>query len=239
MGLANNVEVKPIEDRAILEADADLLTADVVTRGTVTAATGTNGTPGEGLLVVTHNGALSLLTLRYRLATESVRAATASFKIGSDEFPAGSLIVPASAGARGEIEKLGLVATALSALPDVPTVDVDLPRIAVFTTWSNTEKVGWVRLAFDRFEIPFTLIHKDHVKQGSLRSKYDVIVMPHHGTSGRSIVYEQPTLSKPLPYRRSDRFKSCGYYTETDDVRGGMGLEGAAESRRSLTRVAC
>ena len=60
------------------------------------------------------------------------------------------------------------------------TVDVDLPRIAIYTTWSNTEKVGWVRLAFDRWEIPFDLIHKDHVRAGAnLRAKYDVIVMPH------------------------------------------------------------
>lgn len=111
-------------------------------------------------------------------------------------------------------------------------VDVDLPRIAVFTTWSNTEKVGWVRLAFDRFEVPFDLIHKDHVRQGNLRAKYDVLVMPHQGNSGKSIVYEQPKLSKPLPYRKSEQFKSFGFYTETDDVRGGMGLEGATEIQR-------
>ena len=28
-----------------------------------------------------------------------------------------------------------------------------------------------------RFEIPFDLIHKDHVRQGGLRAKYDVIVI--------------------------------------------------------------
>ena len=49
----------------------------------------------------------------------------------------------------------------------VATADVDLPRIAIYTTWANTEKVGWVRLAFDRFEIPFDLIHKDHVQPGA------------------------------------------------------------------------
>ncbi len=118
---------------------------------------------------------------------------------GTQEFPAGSLLVPSSDRARSEIEKLGLVASALPTAPDVETVDVDLPRVAIFTTWSNTEKVGWVRLAFDRFEIPFDLIHKDHVKQGNLRSKYDVIVMPHQGNGAKSIVYELPKLSKPLP----------------------------------------
>jgi Zinc carboxypeptidase len=224
MGLANNVEVKTIEDKTILDAPAALLTADVVTAGTVS---------GTGpVIAVKHNGALNLITLRYRLKDVAVKGAKASFKVDAEDYPAGSLIIPASDRARQEIEKLGLVATALSAAPTVETVDVDLPRIAVFTTWSNTEKVGWVRLAFDRFEIPFDLIHKDHVKQGNLRGKYDVIVMPHQGNSGKSIVYELPKLSKPLPYRKSDKFKSFGYYTETDDVRGGMGLEGAAEFQK-------
>jgi len=221
MGLANNVEVKTIEDKAILDAPSTLLTADVVTAGRVT---------GDGsVLVVKDNAALNLITLRYRLKDVAVKAAKDAFKSGSEDFPAGSFIIPSSTRARQEIEKLGIVGTAMASAPTVATVDVDLPRIAIFTTWSNTEKVGWVRLAFDRYEIPFDLIHKDHVKQGNLRAKYDVIVMPHQGNGGKSIVYEQPKLSKPLPYKKSDTYKSFGFYTETDDVRGGMGLEGAAE----------
>ena len=107
---------------------------------------------------------------------------------------------------------------------------MDLPRVAIYTTWANTEKVGWVRLAFDRWQIPFDLIHKDHVKAGAnLRGKYDVIVMPHQTQGGKALVFEQPKLSKPLPYRKNDKFKSLGMYAETDDVRGGMGIEGVAE----------
>ncbi len=156
MGLANNVEVKTIEDKTILDAPAALLTADVVTNGAVT---------GSGdFLVVKHNGALNLVTLRYRLKDVGFKGATASFKVGDEDYPAGSFIIPASDRARQEIQKLGLVATALPSAPEVATADVDLPRLAIFTTWSNTEKVGWVRLAFDRFEVPFDLIHKDHVR---------------------------------------------------------------------------
>ena len=66
----------------------------------------------------------------------------------------------------------------------------------------------------------------------NLRAKYDVIVMPHQGQNGKSIVYEQPKLSKPLPYKKSAQFKSLGMYAETDDVRGGMGLAGAAEFQK-------
>jgi hypothetical protein len=208
-----------------MDAAATLLTADVVTPG---VTTGTGATT-----LVTHNGALGLVTLRYRLKDLPVRAARASFKVGEAEFPAGTFIVTGNGDrVRKEVDALGLVATLVNTAPSVETIDVDLPRLAIYSTWSNTEKVGWVRLAFDRWEIPYDLIHKDHAQQGNLRGKYDVIVMPHQGNNGKSIVYEQPKLSKPLAYRKSDRFKSFGMYAETDDVRGGMGLEGAAEFAR-------
>src|SRR5438128_1105892 len=67
------------------------------------------------------------------------------------------------------------------------------------------------------------------VKQGRLRTKYDVIVLPHQGRDARNLVYEAPKASKRLAYRKNDRFKTFGMYRETDDVRGGMGFEGAAE----------
>ncbi len=226
MGMANNIEVKTIEDKAILDAPATLLSADVVTAGTVT---------GSGpVTVVKQNGALGLITFRYRLKDVPMKGAKAAFKIGDVEYPAGSLIVESAADrVRKEIESLGLVAASVATAPTVETAIIDLPRLAMYTTWANTEKVGWVRLAFDRWEIPFDLIHKDHVQAGAnLRSKYDVIVMPHQTNNAKSVVYEQPKLSKPLPYKKNDKFKSFGLYAETDDVRGGMGLAGAAEFQK-------
>jgi hypothetical protein len=225
MGLASNIEVKTIEEKTILDAPADLLTEDVQTRGAI---------GGSGpVVVVKHNGSLNLITLRYRLSDLPVTASRAEVTVNGEQYPAGSFIIEPGAASdrvRSEIEALGLVATATGAAPEVETVAVDLPRLAVYTTWANTEKVGWVRLAFDRWEIPFDLIHKDHLKAGAnLRSRYDVIIVPHQTQGGRALVHEQPTLSKPLAYRKNDRFKSLGMYAETDDVRGGMGIEGVAE----------
>ena len=127
---------------------------------------------GSGSVVaVKHTGALGLITLRYRLKDLPVRGASAAFATPAGEFPPGSFLIEAGSQAERiatEVTALGLVGAALPAMPeDVATADVDLPRIAVYTTWANTEKVGWVRLAFDRFEIPFDLIHKDHVQPGA------------------------------------------------------------------------
>jgi hypothetical protein len=228
MGLASNIEVRTIEDAAIFDAPAALVSEDVVTRGMVRGS--------GGFLAVKHNGGLGLVTLRYRLRDVAVQAAKAAFKAGDEEFPAGSLILPFSDRARQAIQDLGLIASATADAPTADTVDVDLPRLAIYTTWSNTEKVGWVRLAFDRFEIPYDLIHKDQARQGNLRAKYDVILVPHQGTNGKSVVFEQPRLSRPLAYKKDDRYKSLGVYAETDDTRGGMGLEGATEFEKFVVQ---
>src|SRR4030095_14478287 len=34
---------------------------------------------------------------------------------------------------------------------------------------------------------------------------------------------------QPIEYKKSDRFKNLGLYGESDDITGGMGLEGGAE----------
>ena len=49
--------------------------------------------------------------------------------------------------------------------PDVPKHSVDLPRLAVFSTWGSTQDVGWVRYAFDQFEVPYDLIYKERVRR--------------------------------------------------------------------------
>ncbi|MGD9902699.1 MAG: M14 family zinc carboxypeptidase [Vicinamibacterales bacterium] len=226
MGLASDIDVRAVDDAAVLTSPAELVAADVATVGAI------SGQLGQ-VVAVKHTGALGLITLRHRLKDVAVRGARAPFSTPAGEFPAGSFLIetgPHAERITTEVRALGLTAAALPAMPEVATVDVDLPRLAVYTTWANTEKVGWVRLAFDRFEIPYDLIHKDHVQPGArLRSRYDVIVVPHQTQNAKALVYEQPKLSRPLPYKRQDRFKSLGMYAETDDVRGGMGILGVAE----------
>ena len=230
MGLMNNTTVTEIGDDAILDVSTEPLTADVAIHGSVT------GGRAATTYAVAHHGSLHMITLRYRLKDLPVRAAKTAFDANGVQFPAGSFLIEAGGSQadriRTEIEMLGLTAAALAKTPAVQTIDVDLPRIAVYSTWMSTEKVGWVRLAFDRFEVPFDLIYKEQVKQGRLHAKYDVIVVPHQGRDGRSLVYEAPRTSKRLAYRKNDRFKTFGAYGETDDVRGGMGLEGAAEFQK-------
>jgi hypothetical protein len=232
MGLMTHTDVKEIADKAILDTPVQPVTA-VALEGTVSGAAGS-------LVAVAHFGSANMITLRYRLKDLKANAAEQPFKAGGAEFPAGSFIVDAggNAGALARVKtavtQLGLTAAVLASVPDVPTHEVDLPRLAVFSTWGNTQDVGWVRHAFDVFEIGYDLIFKEQVRAGRLRDKYDVIVVPSQGRSGKGLVFDIPPAGKPLPYRKSAQFKSLGMYGESDDVTGGMGLAGVLEIEKFI-----
>ncbi len=135
-----------------------------------------------------------------------------------------------SARVKSEIEKLGLQAVSMAAAPDVARHDLDLPRLALYSTWGSTQDAGWVRYALDHFEVPYDLIYKEQVRQGNLHSRYDVVVIPTAGRgSGKSVVFDVEPKAKPLAYVKSADFKTLGIYGESQDMAGGMGLQGVAE----------
>jgi hypothetical protein len=117
-----------------------------------------------------------------------------------------------------------LTAVALKELPSVPKHDGDLPRVAVYSQWGGTQSLGWYRLTFDAFGVPFDLIYKEQVLAGNLRGKYDVILMAEQNLS-RTNVMLQPN-EKPVPYQKSDKYKFLGMYGETADMTGGFGQPG-------------
>ncbi len=228
MGLMLQVDVKPTADKAVFEAP--------VTRVTDLSRTGiVNGSTAPTWWVVAHHGSNDMVRLRLALGkTADVRAASASFTVGDAAYPAGSFLVPGNAGAAftDAVKRLGLEATGLVSMPEIATVPVDLPRLAMFTTWGRTQEVGWVRHAFDTFGIPYDLIYKERIRQGTLRAAYDVILIPNQATTGKSLVYDVERKAGPLAYRKDPQFPTLGTYGESDDVTGGMGLEGVLELQK-------
>jgi hypothetical protein len=221
MGMMSHAEVREIADKRILDVPVQ----------PVDALTITGAVKGDGpVTAVLHNGANSLITLRYRLKDLKFEAVEQAFKSGDTEIPAGSLIVASSPRVKSEIEKLGLQAVTLAQAPAVPKHALDLPRLAVYSTWGSTQDVGWVRYALDHFEVSYDLIYKDQVRKGRLRDAYDVIVIPNGGRgSAKSLVFDIEPKSKPLAYVKSAEFKTLGMYGSSEDITGGMGLAGVDE----------
>ena len=73
---------------------------------------------------------------------------------------------------------------------------------------------------------------EERIKQGGLRAAYDVIVIPHQGRGGKGLVYDIEPKSKPLAYTKTEQFKFLGDYGSSEDISGGMGLEGVIELRK-------
>ena len=119
---------------------------------------------------------------------------------------------------------IGLTAANLSAAPTVATHDADMPRVAIYSQWSQTQELGWYRFTFDKFGIPFDLIYKERVAQGNLKKDYDVIVMAMQNINRQTAL--APKAARPQPYKKNDKYKFLGMYGETDDMSGGFGQAG-------------
>lgn len=76
------------------------------------------------------------------------------------------------------------------------------------------------------------LIFKERVKQGNLRAVYDVIVIPSQARTAKALVYDIAPKKIPLAYTKTTAFKFLGDYGSSDDITGGMSLEGAVEFRK-------
>jgi hypothetical protein len=223
MGLMSQAEVKEIADKAILDVAVEpVKDKEIHLAGTLT---------GNGSTVaVAHYGSNNMVTLRYQLKDLKVQAAEKEFKQGDTTFPAGSFVIAGDAArVKAAVEALGLTAATLPAPPQVPLHDVDLPRVAIYSIWGNTQDIGWVRYAFDKFGVPYDLIYKERVKKGDLKGAYDVIVMPNQAGSGKRLVFDIENRGQPIEYKKSEKFQNLGMYGESDDITGGMGLNGVAE----------
>ncbi len=221
MGMMSHADVKEIADKAVLDVPVQAI--DVYKpEGAV---------KGSGpVTAILHNGSNYLATLRFRLKDLSFEAIEQSTKVGDTTLPAGTMLVASSPRVKAEVEKLGLQAVELAQAPNVARHPVDLPRVAVFSTWGSTQDVGWVRYAFDYFEVPYDLIYKERIKQGGLRGAYDVIVIPSQGRGGaKGLIFDVESRGKAIDYQKSSEFPSLGAYGQSSDITGGMGLQGVAE----------
>jgi hypothetical protein len=125
---------------------------------------------------------------------------------------------------RAAAEELGLTGAALDSLPAVPMHDAELPRIAIYSQWTGTQNLGWYRLTFDKFGVPFDLIYKEQVEPGNLRARYDVILAAEQNLSRQTVL--QPPGERVVAYQKSEKYQFLGGYGESADITGGFRQKG-------------
>ncbi len=192
---------------------------------------------GDGVFLVRDVGQRPLLTARVLLADHQVDAADHAFESGGREYPAGTLLVYAP---RETVEtaarETGLVFDAPLSTPDVPRHVVDLPRLGILHTWTDTASAGWLRLAFDRARVSYRFVSPEDLRRGDLRRRFDVLLWPDAGGGFRELVHGLDRDLGPLPYRRTDDAPSLGLPSASDDVTGGMGFVGLGELERFVRK---
>jgi len=170
-----------------------LATADINVPGTIS---------GTGpVIVVDHTTDNTLVTFRFTHANVKMSAAEQAFELGGHKFAPGAFVIQGADRAALEpaIKELGLSAWAVASAPNVPMHDLDVPRIGYIHTWTSTQDEGWVRMALDKFKVPYTYFGDNLVRQGNLRQKYDVLIFPHAGGAGTGLVYGGVQGNEPRP----------------------------------------
>jgi hypothetical protein len=237
MGAMRNVKTFRVTDKSVLDVPMTLLTSDARVRGQVT------GAASPVAFVINHNTDNTLATLRFKLKDVKMSAAEDSFKIGEQQFNAGSFIIKTAENPtdlkrqlENAVTELGLKAQGVDKLPDVKTHELAVPRIAIVHTWTNTQNEGWYRIEFDRLQIPYTYISDQVIRNTpNLREKFDVLIFPPVGGSAQTIVNGMPMRGDPIPWKASTLTPNFGQSPDqTDDMRGGMGVNGVANLQKFI-----
>ncbi|MFD2203330.1 M14 family zinc carboxypeptidase [Shivajiella indica] len=202
-----------------------LLTDDAVYKGKVSGDGNTYILPYKAQNTVLP----ALYWVKNQNRNAEVSVLTKETLISGDTVPAGSIIFRRiNANQAGQIASdfgLNLMAT-LANVPAENQKAVNLPRVAIYHTWYNTQDEGWSRYTFEERGIPYTSIDKDVLKAGGLRSKFDVIILPRVRGNAKNFVNGVDKKYGPLPYTTTAEFPSHGFPASTSDMTGGPGFVG-------------
>ena len=116
-----------------------------------------------------------------------VRWATAAFRDGDRELPAGTLVAPVSARPQllALAAELGITVRPVRRAP--PSLLLRAPRVGLYQSWVASMDEGWTRFVFEQHAgVPYTTLHDRDVRTGGLRARFDAIVLPDQ--SARQIV---------------------------------------------------
>ena len=222
LGAMRNVKTLRVTDASILKAPMKMIAANPKVEGSIA---------GSGsVLVIDNNTENTLATFRFRLKDVKMSAAEDAFTAGNRKFSAGAFVI--QDGPRDRIEvaakDLGLKAYAMDSAPQVAMHELAAPRIALVHSWLNTQSEGWYRIAFDKLVIPYDYISDQNLaKIADLGAKYDVILLGPTPGSAQRIVNGAPMRGAPIPWKQSALTPNLGMSPDTtDDMRGGMGMEG-------------
>ncbi len=234
LGPLYNVKTVRTEDLSLLSAPMTLMTEPIEAPGGVSRL----GRGATAAYLVNHNADNQLATFRFKHKGLKMHAAEKEFEVQGKTFRPGTFIIKADENPDnlGDLladagAQMGISVYAVASVPDVPVHEVAAPRIALMHTWQSTQTEGWVRLALDECQIPYDYISVHDVRDNPrLRDTYDVILFGPSSSNALSIM-TGVTGSQPMPWKKTELTPNLGVQDSTDDMRGGLELEGILHLR--------
>jgi hypothetical protein len=223
-----HVTAQPTADAAVRDAVLERLVVPPTPAGHVTGS-------GRAWLLA-DTGQEGLLEARFQLGTLGVEIAEKSFEADGRRYPAGSWILPASAGAAERVARvaaaLALEFVAVATPPDVVRHAAPLPRVGLWVPWADTDSSGWVRYALDQRHVPYAYVRDEDIRAGRLRERYDVLLYGQVDLELAEQIQGLPKTWGPMPYRKTATTPSFGIPAPSDDITGGIGGAGLGELQR-------
>jgi hypothetical protein len=224
-----HVQTLKISDSTILAKPMQLLTSDARVEGSLP--------DGSGQLLVPHLGDWRSAVLPWKAGSTTVSVAEEAFTVRGVKYAAGTYIINNPTDAtKNAVKSLGLKAIASGGSVSARQHSIRVPRIALMHSWLETQNEGWVRYAFDQMGVPYTYISDQSLRTPGRLDKFDVVVFPHVNGSANALVNGRPMVGPPIPWKKSALTPNLDLWDQTDDIRPGMGLEGAATLRRFVER---
>ena len=226
-----NVLSDRVEDTSVLDVSMTLA------EQTIRAPGGVEGDRTPSYYLVNYNADNNLTAFRFAYPDMPIEAAERAFTADGRDFAAGSFLIRVEGDERlrRTIEMAagehGFIAYGVNSRPEVAVHKVETPRVAVMHTWTTTQSEGWLRLGLDQFGVPYEYISVHDVRDDArLRDRYDVILFGPSSADALSII-EGLDGDEPVPWKASSLTPNIGRQDSTDDMRGGLGLEGVLNLR--------
>jgi len=116
----------------------------------------------------------------------------------------GTIVVPTDRG-RGKaieevVQRTGATATGIGLTGPIEVWRQAPVRLGVYQSWTASMDEGWARWVLETYNVPYTTLHTNDVRQGSLRDRFDVLLIPHMSpTDLREGRPEKGRYKDPMP----------------------------------------